>query len=553
MELSAGPLTFRLDGPDLRSIRFGEHEVLRRIYVAVRDRNWGTVPGEVRGLTVERHDAATSLRFECVHQRGEIDFRWNGLIRCMGDGTVRFEMNGRAQSTFLRNRIGICVHHPLRETIGRKCVVETSRGRQEGIFPYYVSPHQPFLDMKSITHEVVPGVPAEVRLEGDLFEMEDHRNWTDGGFKIYSTPLSLPFPVEVKTGTEVRQAVELRVGLPRDAALQPGPAPRLTPGAGPVQPLPAIGFALGRWPDELETERLRALQPAHLRVDCEIWSDCTEKIRRAAGLGIPLELALHISSNGDNELRAHLPAIHAVSTARVLVYHRDEPVTPPRWLALARSLLGDKTAGGTNAYFAELNRNRPDPANGGASFSLNPQVHAFDDLSLVENLEAQEHAVRTARLFLKGQPVHVSPVTLLPRFNPAATDKSAKAKEPPADPRQRSSFCAAWTAGSLKYLAEAGAASVTYYEAVGPRGLMDPAPFPVYAVFEALAPFAGGQCVPVESNSPLELLALAVRKQGRSRVLIANVSGRVLQTAGWLAREMQPWEFAVVDGVKEIL
>ncbi len=41
--LRAGPLTMLYENGDLRYIRLGEHEIVRRLYVAVRDRNWGTV------------------------------------------------------------------------------------------------------------------------------------------------------------------------------------------------------------------------------------------------------------------------------------------------------------------------------------------------------------------------------------------------------------------------------------------------------------------------------------------------------------------------------
>ncbi len=41
--LRAGPLTLSYEAGDLRYIKLGEHEILRRIYVAIRDRNWGTI------------------------------------------------------------------------------------------------------------------------------------------------------------------------------------------------------------------------------------------------------------------------------------------------------------------------------------------------------------------------------------------------------------------------------------------------------------------------------------------------------------------------------
>ena len=41
--LRAGPLSMVYEAGDLRYIKFGEREILRRVYVAIRDRHWGTV------------------------------------------------------------------------------------------------------------------------------------------------------------------------------------------------------------------------------------------------------------------------------------------------------------------------------------------------------------------------------------------------------------------------------------------------------------------------------------------------------------------------------
>jgi hypothetical protein len=32
-------------------------------------------------------------------------------------------------------------------------------------------------------------------MEGDAWEMEDHRNWLDASFKTYVRPLALPYPM----------------------------------------------------------------------------------------------------------------------------------------------------------------------------------------------------------------------------------------------------------------------------------------------------------------------------------------------------------------------
>src|SRR5207237_1638072 len=41
--VAAGPLAAEVEAPDLRYVRAGDLELVRRLYAAVRDRNWGTV------------------------------------------------------------------------------------------------------------------------------------------------------------------------------------------------------------------------------------------------------------------------------------------------------------------------------------------------------------------------------------------------------------------------------------------------------------------------------------------------------------------------------
>src|SRR5207244_1691934 len=107
---------------------------------------------------------------------------------------------------------------------------------------------------------------------------------------------------------------------------------------------------------------------------------------------------------------------------RVLVFDDSSEVTPLDLVDLVRAKLpGKVVGGGTNVYFNELNRNRPDPERlDVVAFSVNPQIHAFDNLSMVENLEAQGETVRSTRAFSGATPIAVTPVTLRPRYNAVA-------------------------------------------------------------------------------------------------------------------------------------
>src|SRR4051812_40953000 len=110
--LRAGPLRLVFENGDLRYVTLGEREVLRRVYVAVRDRNWDTIPLRLSNLQVRQQNDAFNVSFDARHTQGEVDFAWRGTLMGDADGTVRCVMDGEVMHTFLRSRIGWCVLHP---------------------------------------------------------------------------------------------------------------------------------------------------------------------------------------------------------------------------------------------------------------------------------------------------------------------------------------------------------------------------------------------------------------------------------------------------------
>ena len=89
------------------------------------------------------------------------------------------------------------------------------------------------------------------------------------------------------------------------------------------------------------------------------------------------------------------------SLARLLLLDADAPVTRDGVIDLALERIDTGralVAAGTDGSFVELNRGTPLPRRAEAlCYSINPQVHAFDDMSLVESLSAQADTVETAR------------------------------------------------------------------------------------------------------------------------------------------------------------
>jgi hypothetical protein len=577
--LRAGPVTAHLDGIDLRYVHLGRVELVRRIYAAVRDREWGTVVPELGEIEVEQHEDRFEVRFAARHRSADVDFSWRGAITGEPDGTIAYVFDGRARRKMLYARIGLCVHHPRKESLGRPFRARTPGGAVTGELPVLIAPQRfengvyvplfPSFDRLEVELEVGGSVLFE--FDGDLWETEDHRNWTDANFKSYSTPLALGFPHELDEGETLAQRVAISlVSVPSQEK----------PPAGPIQltiqsqvaRFPPVGLAMaghGRRLAPHEFDLLRELGPAHLRADIRLGSDdWLHQLKEAQDacrkVGCALELALHLRPEHRPQLEALADALAAgPPTARVLVVlafgatATSEETTPGEIVELARSFLreavpGALFAGGTDLYFCELNRTRPRAeAMEGVFYALMPQMHAFSDLDIMENLEAQGDTVSSARALAGGKAVIVSPVTLKGRF--AYRTASAEIEDTPAgnelpdsvDTRQATNVGAAWTAGSLKFLAEAGADSVTYYETTGWRGVVEtangpPLPsfpsqpgqvFPLYGVLAAATRWQGADVLACDSTAPLRSVGLAVQDADGIHVLIANLTPQQQEVA----------------------
>jgi len=410
---------------------------------------------------------------------------------------------------------------------------------------------------------------AEVRSDGEVFEMEDQRNWTDASFKTYSTPLALPFPVEVAEGTTVAQSVTLSLKGAVPASARPAfDGVPFAAETGAVQiriedgergRLPQVGLQMvahGQPLGDLELARLQKLGLAHLRVDLPLaeprHADALERaVAEARALGIPLEVALFLGRSPEEELRNLVRVLQRLKppVARWLVFRAVEDAPAAEWPHLARRYLSayDDRApigAGTSRNFADLNRRHPPVETLDlACFPISPQAHTFDNASLVETLAIQAEVVENTRRFVSRLPIAVTPVTLRPAGNPLPYGQErtqARRELPPSvDVRQMSLFGAAWTLGSLKYLAQAGAHSVTYYETTGWRGVMEteagsPLPevfhsypggvFPVYHLLADAGEWAGGEVVPAISSAPLVAEGLALSRGGDLCVLVANLT-----------------------------
>ena len=409
----------------------------------------------------------------------------------------------------------------------------------------------------------------KVSFTGDIFEMEDQRNWTDASYKTFCTPLRLPYPVEIEAGTQIEQSITLTV---QGESIPPAKAAasQILDGTQPVTfslqpektcPLPKIGLGIASHGQPLnvtEISRLKALNLDHLRVELRLSEDSfldvfERGVAQAQTLAVSLEAALLIGEQPEERLARLRQAVekNRPPVKTWLVFPETESFSggsPTRQVVeiartyLSNSVPGAQFAAGTNTDLIFLQRTPP-PVDllDCVTFAINPQVHAFDIASIVETLEAQGAAVCTARHLSGGKPVMVSPVTLKPPHNAYATGSASALLPgelpPQVDPRQMSLLGAGWTAGSLKYLAESHVQSITYYETTGWQGVMETAQgsalpelfhsrpgsvFPLYHVLADFGEFAGGEVIYSHSSNALAMDGICLRKDGKSCILLAN-------------------------------
>jgi len=558
--LKAGLLDLVFENGSIRWIKLGDIEIIRMIYSAVRDRNWGTIGPVVLNHEIHVLETSFEISLEIEYKADPIHFIAQYNITGSEKG-IRFEMNGTAQSDFLKNRIGFCILHPISECYGKSAtVIHPDGSESEFIFPEQISAVQPIKNLKSMTWEPTSGVTARLNLSGDVFEMEDQRNWTDASYKTYCTPLEMPFPAMITKGETVSQAVELSIDVLEYFQDEQHAEFVFKWNRTVLSPLPEIGTCNSSRIQNLsskEIDLLKALPLKHLRAEIKMFQpDWIIQLKKASHesqlLGWPLFIMLYLSENHleeYNTFRSQLQELNLKVKYLLLVGenhlpHRafDELVTLIK-IDFPDTLIGT----GVNAYFAELNRSQPTIEQADfVSFTVCPQVHAFDDMSLVENLEAQAQVVQSAKILFPEKPIFISPVTLKQRFNVVATSaepETALGRLPSSvDVRQRSVFAAAWTLGSIKFLAQAGAQLITYYETVSWKGWMQgeqkPANqdlfaaeaneiFPIYKVLKKLSGYS--QVAQSVSSHPLTVDGLVVCSEEKIKLFLFNFTAKDIE------------------------
>ena len=499
----AGPLSVEFEAGNLRRFCFGGVEVLRGIAFLVRDTGWGTYRAAITDLDVQERPGLFSIRYRATCSGPEGTFAYQARIEGRASGTLLFACEGASAEDFPANRVGFVVLHPIEGVAGRPMEVEHADGRLETVtLPEAIAPDQPILDIRALAHEAAPGLRARVRMEGDAFEMEDQRNWTDASFKTYIRPLAKPRPFVIPAGDQQVQSVAVSIeGPPPAPAVVRSAVPVLSLG-GPRGAMPAIGLAAapGDLPEAAEAaETVRAIGPQHLvfRLDTRTEPDPAALARcaaLAAAAGGEPTLELIIPGRDAAAELGHAAPLVAASGLRPAAVvpspARDQKTRPSRTLppgespaaqiyaAARRAFPGCLIGGGMLTSFTEFNRNPP-PASeiDFVTHGTAAVVHAADDLSVWETLEALPAVVASTRGLVGNLPYRLGPSGLGLRENPygpavAGNAEGCRVPMARSDPRHRGLFGAAWTLAYLAIAARGGVAAVTAADCTGDLGVV---------------------------------------------------------------------------------
>jgi len=561
--LKAGWLSAEFIGGNVRNIRFNGTEVLRAISYVVRDKDWGTYAPALDEVTVEETPERFTVRYRAVCEgAGGERLTYRASLTGTSSG-LAFEAEAIPQSDFLTNRCGFSILHPVVGLAGRPVEIEhVDGGVEHSVLPALIDPAQPFMQMRAITHQVAPGVRATCRMEGDAFEMEDQRNWSDASFKTYVRPLALPWPYVMPAGEAQSQSVTLSIEIapfaPPAPALKADKPVLITLGdtAGTV---PRFGLILT--PEQAtatlaQANRLKELAPQTLLCHFDLTAGhglnalrAFAEIARVHPTEVVLECVVPCMAPVDEEM-AHIarlareaglrldaiavsPAVDRKSTPPGSLW----PACPPLeeiYAATRRAFPGLRLGGGMFSYFTELNRKRPPVgALDYVTHATCPIVHDADDRSVMQSLEALPFILRSTRAIIgEATPYRIGPSTLSMRHNPYGSRTMPnpgghRLTMTSSDPRQRGLFAAAWMLGYAARLCEAGVEVFTGAALTGDFGLLDEdgTARPVFHAAKMLAEIGGLQRVACTSGSEDRVLSLAARSDDGARiVLLANLT-----------------------------
>jgi len=397
--LQAGALSCWLVGADLRRVCLNGQELIQRIYFAVRDANWRTIPFHIERSEVAQTATGFSVAIELA-SHGTVTYRARLSLSGTPDGHLHAHCAGVADNSFARMRLGWCIHHPQHLAGTPLTVGHDATPDEQKNFPFLLEPWLVATDIRWL--ETGPSeARARVRFSGELFETEDQRNFGDASFKTYSTLSALPRPVMVQAGEELHQSLTIEPCSP-SAETPPQNSPQHSSQnssqsrvvrlqmSDSVQPCARIGH--------LETDG--ATSPAgpesHRLVHLDFTTAWRERLAAAESArahdGAPTVITVFAEQL--TPVNAVALAQHLPPDSEILVQDDadGQALTRLRTAISTEILVGH----GSRSHFNDVNRGAR-LSSDFLGFAINPLVHADDTWSLLENTAVMAHLVTSAK------------------------------------------------------------------------------------------------------------------------------------------------------------
>ncbi len=462
--IDLGPLTYRfqdgaLSGPS----------------APVRDGSWGRLPEEGAAWRRDvRRDAASLDRRFAV---GDGALSCHLHIETSSTGLLTAEMTMTALRDDQTNRAGLCLRNPLNGLTGTPFTVRGVSGPDRtGRFPGAIAPAQPATDLAALPY-VVHGVHVRISMQGEIFEMEGQRNWSDASFETYRRPVSHPLPHRIAAAETLRQRIEVRLsgegitsqpGAAADTTVRmPAILVALDPSWLPVGAMPGNSGLL-RWGPGGEWSARALGRVRDLMEDraLDLGLVLADVVEEAAVVALALDEA------------GLVPRRIAALPAPYLKSHKPdapwpgEPMPEDAAVAACAAFPHARIGAGMLTYVTELNR-RPVAGGDDVTHGSTAIAHAADDLPVIDTFEVLPAVFAPARALAGDRAYRLGLVAIGMRSNP---DGAALAPNPTgdritmtdADPRPGTPFAAA-------YAVAACALAARRERRRGPRGRRRPA------------------------------------------------------------------------------
>ena len=396
---------------ELRYLRIGSSELIRRVYFGLRHETWDTPPPKIVSLTVDDRGDAFRVRLEAHVSMAPAEYRWTAVMEGSPSGVVTFEVETEAMSDFETPRVGLCVLFGGEELSGQPFDFIPASGRgispRPGMFPRTISPGFVCGDFTALSF-TLRGDTVRTALSdcsaGDnaAFVMEDQRNFGDSSFKAFteahnSTQTLYYDPSEDKPKPVLYGKPEDRLSLHRQ------------------------GNGLIRKGDTAKQKLTLSFQTSAKALAAEVASSSSRLVT-------DVHVALLSKPGHPPHPSSSSPPAEAWPADGILPMLISSPAT------------SETLEGASN--FATLNRAREQVQGlDTVTFGFRSSAHLYDDDSQIENLSAIVAQAATLRTFADSPSVSIrcAPILMDPPYDGRGLD-----------PRVDEPFCEAWAACAIK-------------------------------------------------------------------------------------------------------